>query len=296
MDVNPEARPPRPTPLFPRGGGGEGALFGVMAIMSFLACLTLTLALGASRLAQTWERGLAGQATVQIVDIEQIAMEAQIDGALRVLSWTPGVASVRLLSSEESAELLRPWLGDADLSAVPVPVVIAVGLDPARELDAALLREELATAAPGATFDDHSRWNEGLTAASSAISLGAYAVLALIALAAAASVVFAVRAALNAHREVVDVLHRSGAKYGFIARQVQGRFLLLGGQAGLVGVAGAILFAFAFAALGGAGALSLPSLGPSWADAPWFAIIPIAASVIAMATARLEVARYLAAA
>ena len=37
MDVNPEARPARPSPLFPRKGAGEGALFGVMAIMSFLA-------------------------------------------------------------------------------------------------------------------------------------------------------------------------------------------------------------------------------------------------------------------
>ena len=31
-------RPDRASPLFPRGGG-EGALLGVMAIMSFLACV-----------------------------------------------------------------------------------------------------------------------------------------------------------------------------------------------------------------------------------------------------------------
>ena len=54
--------------------------------------------------------------------------------------------------------------------------------------------------------------------------------------------VFAVRAALNAHRDVVDVLHRTGAKPGFIANEVQGRFLMLGAQAGLIGLAGAALF------------------------------------------------------
>ena len=294
MDMNPEVRPARATPLFPRGGGGEGALFGVMAIMSFLACLTLALALGAARLADAWEQGLSGQATVQIVEQEAIAMEAQIEGALRVLSQTPGIASARLMSAADSAELLRPWLGDVDMAAMPVPVLIAVTLNPAEALDIIALREKLAAAAPGATFDDHSRWNAGLTAASATIGWGAYAILALIALAAAASVVFAVRAALNAHRDVVDVLFRTGAKPGFIAGQVQGRFFMLGGEAGLAGLAGAALFVFAISLLGGADALFLPALAPSWRAAIWFAAVPIAAALIAMLTARLEVGRFLA--
>lgn len=294
MDVNPETRPASTTPLFPRGGGGEGALFGVMAIMSFLACLTLALALGAARLAHAWERGLSGEATVQIVEQEGIAMEAQVEGALAVLSAAPGVAAVRRMTAAESAELLRPWLGDVDLAAVPVPVLIAVTLDPSTELDAAKLREDLARAAPGASFDDHSRWNEGLTAASATIGWSAYAILILIALAAAASVIFAVRAALTAHRDVVDVLHRTGARPGFIAGQVQGRFFLLGGEAGLAGLAGAAIFVLAISALGSADALPLPALMPSWRDAIWFALVPAGAAVIAMLTARLEVARFLA--
>lgn len=294
MDVNPEARPLKPTPLFPRGGGGEGALFGVMTIMSFLACLTLALALGAARLADAWSQGLSGEATVQIVEENGIAMEIQVEGALSVLETTPGIASSRRLSPEESAELLRPWLGDVDLEAVPVPVVIAVTLDPAVPLDAARLRDELSVAAPGATFDDHSRWNEGLTAASATIGWAAYAILALIALAAAASVIFAVRAALNAHRDVVDVLHRTGAKPGFIANEVQGRFLMLGAQAGLIGLAGAALFVVLLSLLGSIDLLTLPALLPGWGDLLWFALVPAAAGVIAMLTARFAVGRFLA--
>lgn len=293
MDVNPQARPKRPTPLFPRGGGGEGALFGVMAIMSFLACLTLALALGAARLAHAWERGLSGEATVQIVEVDSVAMEAQVAGALGVLNAAAGVASARRLSPAESAELLQPWLGEVDLAAVPVPVLIAVTLDPAETLDAVKLREDLAQAAPGATFDDHSRWNEGLTAASATIGWGAYAILALIALAAAASVIFAVRAALNAHRDVVDVLHMAGARPGFIASQVQGRFFLLGGEAGLAGLAGAALFVLALSLLGSADIQLLPVLTPGWSDLLWFALIPFAAAVIAMLTARFAVGRFL---
>ncbi|MBL9009922.1 MAG: ABC transporter permease [Alphaproteobacteria bacterium] len=295
MELNEAARPARPTPLFPRRGGGEGALFGVMAIMSFLACLTLALALGAARLAETWERGLTGQATVQILETPGIALEVQVTAALEVLNATPGIASARVMSAAESAELLKPWLGDADLSAVPVPALIAVTLDPARPLDADALRARLSAAAPGASFDDHSRWNAGLTAASSAIGWGAYAILALIALAASASVVFAARAALQAHRDVVDVLHMTGARAAFIAREVQWRFFMLGGWAGLAGLAGAAALAgAALLAADGPEAAFLPMLAPPWRDLVWLAAVPAAAAAIAMTTARLAVSGFLA--
>lgn len=296
MELSPEGRPARTTPLFPRRGGGEGALFGVMTIMSFLACLTLALALGAARLAHAWERGLSGQATVQIVEHGEVAMEAQIEGAMNVLKATQGIASARRLSPEESADLLRPWLGDVDLAAVPVPTLIAVTLDPAVVLDADKLRRDILAVAPGASFDDHSRWNAGLTAASSTIGMGAYAILTLIALAAAASVIFAVRAALNAHRDVVDVLHMAGARPGFIAGQVQGRFFALGGKAGLMGLIGAVLFMLILAGSAGDAAGFLPALAPERLEVLWFAVVPTAAAVIAMLTARFAVARFLAAA
>jgi cell division transport system permease protein len=286
-------RPARPSPLFP-SGGGESALLGVMAIMSFLACVTLALALGAARLAHIWERGLSGQATVQIADMPGIAMEAQVAGVMEVLAGTAGISSVRALSRDESEGLLRPWLGDADLAAVPVPVLIAVTLDPDTGLDVAGLRERLKAVAPGATFDDHSRWNRGLMSASAALSWTAYAVLALIALAAAASVVFAARAALQSHRDVVDVLRLTGATAGFIGREVQWRFLVLGGEAGIAGLAFAVLFALAVAGLSGAASPALVQLAANWDVLLWLLAIPVAAALVAMATARFTVGRFLA--
>ena len=294
MDMTGDVRPARPSPLFPRGGGGEGALFGVMAIMSFLACLTLGLALGAARLADAWERGLSGQATVQIVEAEGIKMEAQLAAAMQVLNETPGVAAARALTREESAALLKPWLGDADLDIVPVPTLIAVTLDPAIPIDGEALKTRLREAAPGASFDDHSRWNDGLTAASATIGGAAYTVLALIAIAAGASAVFAARAALLAHRNVVDVLHLSGARPAFIAREVQWRFLRLGGEAGLAGLAAAAIFVAVSATLmSGQEAYFLPSLTPHLGDLFWFLMVPAGAAVIAMLTARIAVRNFL---
>jgi cell division transport system permease protein len=129
--------------------------------------------------------------------------------------------------------------------------------------------------------------------ASSAISWASYAVLALIALAAAASVVFAARAALQAHRDVVDVLRLTGATAGFIGREVQWRFLVLGGGAGLAGLVFAVLFALAVAALSGAASSALVELTANWDVLFSLLVIPVAAALIAMATARFTVGRFL---
>ena len=62
----------------------------------------------------------------------------------------------------------------------------------------------------------------------------AYAILFLICICAVAMVVFATRAALEANREIVAVLHLVGARDRFIARQVWRRFLKTGLTAGVI--------------------------------------------------------------
>ena len=49
--------------------------------------------------------------------------------------------------------------------------------------------------------------------------------LTLIAVSSVAIVVFATRAVLQANRPIVDLLHLVGARDGYIARQIDGRFL-----------------------------------------------------------------------
>ena len=70
------------------------------------------------------------------------------------------------------------------------------------------------------------------------------AILALVFVATVLSVVFATRGAMASNRDVVSVLHFVGAEDGFIAREFQRHFLLLGLRGGLAGAAAAaILFA-----------------------------------------------------
>jgi len=60
-------------------------------------------------------------------------------------------------------------------------------------------------------------------------------VLLLMVAATVLSVIFATRGAMATNRPIVEVLHFIGAKSGFIARQFQRHFLVLGLEGGLIG-------------------------------------------------------------
>jgi cell division transport system permease protein len=281
-----------PPPLLPRGSAGDLALFAVMAMMAFLACLALAGTLAAQALAAQWAQGLSGEATVQIPGTAADA-ETQAVSALNVVSAAPGVASAERLSAEASAALLKPWLGDAALQGLPLPILIAVRLAPGAVLDAEALRAALAPVAPDAMLDDHGRWNRALSASARAIRAGAAAILILIVLTAGAVVAFAVRASLQSHRAIVDVLNMIGAEPAYVAGEVQRRYLTAGFAAGLAGLGAALAFGLVIAAIWPSDAL--PGFGaPGWVEVLALLCVPAAAALLSMSVARLTVLRVLA--
>jgi cell division transport system permease protein len=80
-----------------------------------------------------------------------------------------------------------------------------------------------------------------------AIAVGIGVLLLMIA-ATVLSVTFATRGAMATNRTVIEVLHFVGAKNGFIARNFQRHFLLLGLEGGAIG-GGAAVVLFALALL-----------------------------------------------
>jgi cell division transport system permease protein len=79
---------------------------------------------------------------------------------------------------------------------------------------------------------------------------GGIGVLLLMLAATMLSVAFATRGAMAANRPIVEVLHFIGATDGFIARQFQRHFLVLGLEGGAIG-GGAAIVMFLMAALAG---------------------------------------------
>jgi cell division transport system permease protein len=276
---------------------GAAPLDIVIAIMAFLAALALGAALLAERAAIGWREGLADRLTVQIVPASgrdaKSTLDSEAVAALNLLRGTRGIAHAAELSDEETAKLVEPWLGkNAIIPELPMPKLIDATVMPGVGVDLPLLSHQLKSAAPHAVLDDHSRWIGRLKGLADTVTLSAYGLLLLIAVAMAATVSFATRAGLDAHHEKVELLHQMGAQSGFIARAFERHYLVSAFFAGLAGAgAASIIFAVSggLAFVGVQAVPFLPPLALKPNELAWLATVPAAAAVIALATARLSV-------
>ncbi len=270
----------------------------LIAFMVWLATLALALVLALSTMSEDWKRGMSGTLTVQIVpgpNSTPVAEKERLDAALRLLRQTPAVLSAEPLPGDRIQKLLEPWLGENAVSGalnLPVPVLIDVRLKPGTSIDAKALGATLAAAVPGAMLDDHGVWLERLIELARAVEFVALAILAFIAVAATATVVFATRTGLAIHHEVIELLHVMGARDGYIASQFQRQTFWLSLKGGLVGF---LLAAGTLAALGYLLSRIEAGLLPPVGLTPWqwgsLVSVAVCATVISVLTARYTVIR-----
>ena len=231
-----------PGPIVPAGSIAGRSLMIVVAIMSFLACLTLGAVTLVRDASLDWQSDIVREITVQVRPVDGIDTEAEAAKAVAIATATPGVASARQLSTWENAQLLEPWLGSGlDMSDLPIPRRIVVELASPDTVDLAALSDRLGKEVKGASLDDHRSWTDRLKAMANATVIIGFSILALVFVATVLSVVFATRGAMASNRDIVSVLHYVGAEAGFIAREFQRHFLILGLKGGLWGAAGATL-------------------------------------------------------
>jgi cell division transport system permease protein len=276
---------------------GAAPLDVVIAIMAFLAALALGASLIADRAALGWREGLSGRLTVQIVPPEHGAspklLADETAAAAAVLKNTDGIVSVTPLTEKDTQSLVEPWIGGGAIIAdLPLPRLIDATIIPGAKIDTGTLSQRLKVAAPDSVLDDHTRWIGRLKGLADGIVLSAYFLLALIAVATAATVAFATRAGLEAHHDIVALLHQMGARAGFIARAFEWHYFV---SALLAGTVGAVCAGILFSMAGGlelAGIEPVPFLPPlslHLTELLWLAAIPAAAAFIAWATARLSI-------
>ena len=229
------------TPIVPKGTVAGRALIAVIAIMTFLASITIGAVVLLRAAAGDWQADLAREVTIQVRPAAGRDIEADIDKAAIIAHSTPGIADVRPYSQEESTQLLRPWLGNLPLNELPVPRIIAVTIASSEVPDLDQLRRALAEQVPPATLDDHREFVDHMRLMSRTVLASASAVLVLVMIATVLSVMFATRGAMAANRQVIEVLHFIGAKNSFIAGHFQRHFLLLGLKGGAIGGGVALL-------------------------------------------------------
>jgi cell division transport system permease protein len=276
-------------------------LLALVAIMSFLACLSVAGVSMISDRARDWRRQIADEVTIQIRPQEGTQTAGQVARAVEVALQAPGVRSAVPLSEDDAAALLEPWLGrDFDPAELPVPRLIAVNVT--TEADLAALSERLRREVPGASLDDHGMWLQRLSAMANVTVMVGFGVIGLVLAATALSMVFATRGAMAGNRDVIAVLHFVGADDAYIAGEFQRHFLLLGLKgAGIGGLAAMATFLLTglFGSLTAAGpeAAQLRALFGGFALGPpaylgAVATVVIIAVLIA-ATARITVRRTL---
>lgn len=278
------------------------ALTVTMTVMCYLACLAIGALILINSAVTSWTSGLSREVTVQLRQLKDVDIEGEVAAAMTLLKDAPGVVAVDALDRAAAVKLLEPWLGTAKLDDLPIPRLIRVTIDEKSPPDFTALEGQLAATVKGAALDTHRRWQAEMTRMASALSTLSLAILALICFSTVALVVFATRTVLDANRSVVDVLHLIGAKDGYIARQIDRRFLGTGLAAGLLGVSLGILtfLLLSFSGTAGAGGVADAARGLLFGRGEatlWhylaFLSVPLIATLISLITSRLALIRML---
>lgn len=300
MSVN---GPTRQAPsILQKGQASTRALTVVMAVMVYLAVLALASLILVERAVDTWAKGLASEATVQIREDSDRNIDDDLASVLSILIQTPGIKAAVPLDRKASEDLLAPWIGTEGLDGLPIPRLIRVTADRQNPPDFAALQNTLQVAVPVATLDTHRRWEDELRHMASTITTLSTLALGLIALSAIAMVIFAARAVLDANKPVIEVLYLAGADDRFIARQFNTQFLIAGLWAGVLGLffGAATLFVFGYTratefngvATAVRGLFHAPR-GSEWRELVVFMLVPISATLLAVVTARGALLRML---
>ncbi|HYG85701.1 MAG TPA: hypothetical protein VD978_05545 [Azospirillum sp.] len=268
----------------------------ITAVMVYLAALALAGALVVSDMARRWDSGLAGGLTVQVVPQfgpAAVPIAERLEKALTILRSTPGVRSATPLSAGQVARLLEPWLGQEGATdpMLPVPALVDVVTD--GPVDVAALKARL-NQVPGTALDDHAAWLADLRAFAGSVEMAAGGIVLLVSGAAVMSVVFAVRAGLAIHHNVVELLHLMGATDRYVSRQFEAHVLGLCLRGGVIGLG---LVALTLIGVGHAAGSLRASLLPDVSLTLWqwlvLALVPVAACALAVLTARRTVLRTL---
>jgi cell division transport system permease protein len=305
----PRARPstvpvPATGQILPERSVPGRALSIVVAIMSFLACITVGAVTLVSDASLNWQADIARELTVQIQPVSGVDPDMEARKAAVIARSIPGVAGATALSDEENLELLEPWLGvGLSASDLPLPRLVVIQLSDPDAVDIDALQRRLAAEVQGASLDDHRTWTDRLDTMADATIIIGVAVLALVFTATVLCVVFATSGAMAGNRDIVSVLHNVGAEDKFVAAEFQRHFLLLGLRGGFIG---ALLAALLFFGLGLVVAESLATPEGDQVSALFgqFAVGPVgylsaagiavAIALLTAVTSRLTVHRYLA--
>ncbi|WP_030540789.1 ABC transporter permease [Sphingobium sp. DC-2] len=277
-------------------GRVAGPMPWVIAIMMFLTVLAAAAGLGLGTAVKSVGAELAGRVTVQIVEANADRREELSGRAARLLRESGDVQAVHPVDPAALADQIKPWLGEEAVSGdLPIPALIDVELTPgSAHARVDRLRKAMAALSPNIRIEPHAAFLQPLGRLLAALGGLAAGIVLLMAIATAAIVVLAARAAHDSHRGTIDVLHLMGATDVQIARLFQRRIGLDVLFGGLLGFAVALLVILLLGArLTATGSDLLAAISLPWTSWLILAALPLGGVLLATLAARWTVLRSL---
>lgn len=280
----------RETSLLPSSDAREAALFFVIGALCFLAALAALTTRGTYKAAEAWGAQIEGDITVVMRDTDRRTAENAADR----VSTLATVFEARVLSRDEVEALLEPSLGPGGMpEGLPVPMLMVVQADTAVGDPSPDIERILNEVGVDGDVAGNAGYADNVRGALGVLRLVALSIVALLSATAIAVIAFATHAALLARRDIVDVLHLSGAEDRYIASLFERRFWVLALQAGLGGAVAALMITalIVFSGGGSQGVESqlLPRLSLDFWDIVILLVTPVMAGLAARFAARLAV-------
>ena len=259
----------------------------LIAIMTFVMVVVAAAGLALANTSSVVKAGVEHRYSIQISD-----GASKAPAAVTAARSQRGVVRVEQVAQEDLRRTLERWLGPAGSEAdLPLPAIIEVDLAPGT--DATSVGRAIEKVVPGARFVAHRTSLEPLLKALRGLTLLSVGLVLLIALASAAAIILAARAALDNHRATIEVMHGIGATDRQVARLFVRQIAidaLLGGLAGAA-LAGLIIALI----LGGASTATMLTGTPPlrWGDAVMLGLMPLIIAGLATLVARAALLRAL---
>lgn len=271
----------------------------VIAIMVFLTILAGAAGIAIADSASQNSEILARKMTVQILEEDPAARDNQRTRISEYLRGLPQTESVKPLSDADVVELLEPWLGLNDDAAfesndlIPLPAIIDVQM---KVIADEKLRNQMLSGmqsiAPSVRIDTQESWIAPLYDLMRSFIYLIFGLVLLLAAATSATVVLAVRSALDTHRNTLDIMHLMGSTDSQISRLFQRRVAVDAFFGGAIGfILGCLTIWFISSRLNNIVAGVASQISMPWYGWIILALIPLLMGVLSILIARWTVRR-----
>ncbi len=204
--------------------GGSRFLLLVIAIMVFLATLTLNTGVKLSGVTSALSKGVHDKATVEIIpDVQNtdFDIEKEAGKVLNYLRSNPDIKQAALLSLEDVQAMLSPWIGEGiSEDVIPLPRVISIEFLN-RDKAVKTLEQRLPEISPYARIDTHDNWAGSILSLSNALRAASFSIILVTVIALVTIVGSGIHARIQIYKDEVELLHLIGARDIYVAKQFQ---------------------------------------------------------------------------